>query len=801
VELGKAFVTISADATKLTAGIAAAKGQIGNATAGMSAQFKTLGMGMAVAGAAITAAFGLTVKSAIGFQKELAQVSTMLNESAMKIMPEYKAGLQELSVQFGEATSTLSKGLYDILSASIPPAEALDVLEVAARAAAAGITDTGVAADAITTILNSYGMSADKAEEVSDKLFATVLRGKTTFAELAPSIGKSASLASIAGLSFDDLGASISTMTRAGIRVDEAMTSINGILNAFIKPAEESVAVAKQFNLTLDTNTLKTIGLTGVMEKLTDATAEQLAAIFPNIRGLKGIAAAMGDAAGYAEDYALILNSVGLTQDAFEKQSATLSFKINQLKMSFSVIATTIGDALIPVVELMVVWLGKVIGVMKKFMDAHPGLTKAIVLLGAALGVLVGAGGAIILGVLAFTKLKEALIALKVAFIVVKGAMTLLSGPIGWIILAIGALALAWTTNFGGIRDFTIAVANKIKEVLGWLWDKVIWVAEKLGLIKESAAGGGGALGAFGDEAKGAGEKAEGATTGVDNLTDSMGGLEEETDEAKIALNEFGQVIETFDEWVRRLAEETAEANEKIADEVEKAMERYENAIKPIEDRLYELSHTEEEVAARNLLTKKEQLEAIIKTAGLAADHEKKELTLIKEWYEKEIDLIKAKLVEQQNALIETARKTEESANIQKAAIKGITDEYTGLINKIDAVGKAVEAAAKKAASEAFLAGVPTIAETGYVPSYIPKLPHGTPYVPKTGLYQLHQGEAVIPKNQNTTNNSNSFSPSIVVNVSGGGNASNIAYEVKKVLDESIRQFRRSGFELVPGRG
>ena len=75
----------------------------------------------------------------------------------------------------------------------------------------------------------------------------------------------------------------------------------------------------------------------------------------------------------------------------------------------------------------------------------------------------------------------------------------------------------------------------------------------------------------------------------------------------------------------------------------------------------------------------------------------------------------------------------------------------------------------------------------------------GTPYVPKTGLYQLHQGEAVIPANQNTYNNS--FSPIVNLNVSGGGNAQNIAFEVKKVLDDSARQFRRSGFELVPGRG
>ena len=33
----------------------------------------------------------------------------------------------------------------------------------------------------------------------------------------------------------------------------------------------------------------------------------------------------------------------------------------------------------------------------------------------------------------------------------------------------------------------------------------------------------------------------------------------------------------------------------------------------------------------------------------------------------------------------------------------------------------------------------------------------GTPFVPRTGLYQLHQGEAVIPANQNTTHNSQAY--------------------------------------------
>jgi len=840
MELGEVYVKIGADIVPLETALGKARTVTKNTTEQMRAQMKTLGKGMIIAGAAITAAFALTVKSAISFQKELAQVSTMLDESAMKIMPQYKSELLKMSVAFGEATGTLSRGLYDILSASIPPTQALDVLAVAATAAVAGITDTGVSADAVTTILNSYGMSADRAGEVSDILFATVKRGKcltgdtrvllsdgrykridslndekglevitwdyrnfvsmkakfvdmgtkqtvkiitamgreirttpehpyltpegwvkikdlrkddkiavpsslpffgnkkvkdgwpellgyllaegsiqsgspelaigddkilekvkdaakrygikinevnikdkttcgvynlvagsrggyhknpiieklreyklwgtncytkfipdevfswskddiaklvhayfsgdgwltandkgrqlgvcsvskkliddvshlllrfgingyirknsenswiwesvryveikrfidyigiernsvntflnyipqirgnteyltsygkerrkkekyrpykglvftdnqlyydrikeikyekvekvydlivpklhnfvandivahnTTFAELAPSIGKVAATAAISGLSLEDLGASIATITRAGIRSEEAMTAINGVLRAFLKPTDEAKDAAKEFGLTMDTNTLKTEGLTGVMDKLKDATAEQLAAIFPNIRGLKGMAAALGDAEGYAEDYALMLNSAGLTQEAFAKQSATLGFKIDQLKKSFSVVATTVGDVLIPVVQKIVEHIMTLVLKMKEWMDKHPGLTKAIVLLGAALGVLTGAGGVLILGALYLTKLKTTMIGVAATsnkvLVPALGRLRIALNTLGGAILVAQANLIIWFEvwkEYQKIMDATVVTAESVEE-------------------------------------------------------------------------------------------------------------------------------------------------------------------------------------------------------------------------------------------------------------------------------------------------------------------------------------------------
>lgn len=66
----------------------------------------------------------------------------------------------------------------------------------------------------------------------------------------------------------------------------------------------------------------------------------------------------------------------------------------------------------------------------------------------------------------------------------------------------------------------------------------------------------------------------------------------------------------------------------------------------------------------------------------------------------------------------------------------------------------------------------------------------GTNYVPKTGLYQLHRGEAVIPASQNNsrTKNNISFSPTIVV---PGGDAKKVDSELARMFKDGTSQLQR----------
>lgn len=342
------MATIANLAVNLTAKTAVFESKMRKARGSVSGFGNAAGMvGKILAAGFVAQGVRVAIRSAVDFEYQMAMVNTMLDKTSGKHLPMLSKSIRAFSREFGEGTATLSKGMYDILSASIDATKATEVLRISVIAAKAGFTTTAVSADAITTIINSYGLAAEDAASVSDLLFAIVKRGKTTFDELAPNIGKVAAIASIAGVSLEDLGAAIATLTRAGLPTEIALTSLRSIINAFLKPTDSAREAAAAYGIKLDTATLRAIRLTGVLQQLNGVSAETLAEIIPNVRGLAGLAAALKNAEGNAYDYQLMLDRAGKSQEAFEKVAATSRYQLDQFGQSAKEAGRAIGESLI----------------------------------------------------------------------------------------------------------------------------------------------------------------------------------------------------------------------------------------------------------------------------------------------------------------------------------------------------------------------------------------------------------------------------------------------------------------------
>ena len=189
-------------------------------------------------GISAATAFAKAAKSSYDFEKEfrknmleVATISTQVTDDMTGFMNQVMAITQEIPIKAPDA----AKALYGIVSAGHDGADGMKVLEVSAKSAIGGMTDTATAADAITTLLNAYKMSADEAEKVSDQLFTTAKLGKTTFGELGQSIAQVAPIAAAYGVEMDQVLAAVATLTKSGTPTAQAMTQIRASIIATSK--------------------------------------------------------------------------------------------------------------------------------------------------------------------------------------------------------------------------------------------------------------------------------------------------------------------------------------------------------------------------------------------------------------------------------------------------------------------------------------------------------------------------------------------------------------------------------------
>lgn len=345
---GSLFWRTKIDNTGLQTGAVQAKGILRTLTRSITGMdiFAGLGIGAALVFAKIT-------KQAYNFSKEFETAMKEVQTISKMVQGNFEGISQEIidmSKTGPESAIRLTKALYQIISAGIDGAEAMDILRQSMELAVGGVTDTFTAADALTSIINAYGEAAGNATNISDKLFTVVRLGKTNMEELGPEITTVTGLAAQAGLAFDDLMAIIAQGTRT-LKTPEMMTGIRGMLNAIITPGEEAKKLISELGIDFDTAAIRGKGFKTFLNDLITATGgniEQLSILFPNIRGLTGLLAVASDQ-GEEFNKALIevQNSTGATSEAFKIMVDTTENQMAIMKNNIMAKLKPLGDSLL----------------------------------------------------------------------------------------------------------------------------------------------------------------------------------------------------------------------------------------------------------------------------------------------------------------------------------------------------------------------------------------------------------------------------------------------------------------------
>lgn len=332
---------------------------------------------------------GSAIKMAMDFDKNIGQIEALVGTSGQALQ-EFSNAAKEMAKETGISSAKTSEAMFFIASAGLEGAAAISVLEAASKASASGLGDVATVADLATSAMNAYGAENLNAEHATDILTAAVREGKLEASELAGSMGSVIPTASALGVSFDEVGAAMAAMSRTGTDAASGATQLNAILMGLTKttPAAQTAFADMGLNASdLRAELAEEGGLISVLTKLKtgiDGNADAAAAVYPNIRALKGVLDLTGAGAEDARKiFEELANAQGATAEAFAVTEKRAGFKLkkslNIAKESFKEVGTVLLNQLLPVLTGL---LNGIKNIFTAFTNLDSGTQKLIAGLG-----------------------------------------------------------------------------------------------------------------------------------------------------------------------------------------------------------------------------------------------------------------------------------------------------------------------------------------------------------------------------------------------------------------------------------
>ncbi len=371
-----------------------------------TAELDRLGNRATLAGGAIVGALALAGNKSAGFGNELAEIGT-LGEAAAGHLDQYRASVMKMAVDYGQATGSLNKAIYDSVSAGIDAAKADEFVAKASKLATVGRVQTSQSVDLLTTALKNYGAGADEAEHYSDVLFATVQQGKTTISELQASLGQVAPAASMANVGIEEVGAAMATLTSSTGNTAISATGLKAALVATVAPSDALAAALKRHGYASGEAALKAVGLAGVMKIVGEesgGSSTKIQELYPGMEALSAVSVLAANNAGtLSEKLEAVRDSAGVTTREFKRMAKEPAFRMQQARAAFEVSSIAIGQS----IQSILAPIASVSAGLLGFIARHQWLANTIAWVGVTVGGALLAVGAFAKGMTLYRSVVE----------------------------------------------------------------------------------------------------------------------------------------------------------------------------------------------------------------------------------------------------------------------------------------------------------------------------------------------------------------------------------------------------------
>lgn len=314
---------------------------------------QTLSIGLTLP---ILAVGGAAIKLAADFDSSMHKVASLIDGVTNEQFKNLSNATLKLSTEMGVDAVKSADALYQALSANIPQENVIDFLRISIKAAIAGMTDTKVAVDALTTGLAAFGLQTSETGKLADAMFAAVKIGKLEFPELASSMGIAAGTAHALGINYQELLAATATLTlTTGQKAPEAMTMLQSAMKALIEPTKDMSALIEKAGYASGTALIQAKGLEGALQAVTVAAngnIDVMATAYGRVEGLRGALGLTGaNALIAAQQLGEVTNSAGGMNAAFEEIDKSAKRNMERFDVEVKNLGISFGSALLPAVN------------------------------------------------------------------------------------------------------------------------------------------------------------------------------------------------------------------------------------------------------------------------------------------------------------------------------------------------------------------------------------------------------------------------------------------------------------------
>lgn len=340
----------------------------------------------------ISAALLECADASAAFETSIAKVYTLADESVVS-QTAMKEQIVSIASEYGQAATDIGEAVYNALSAGVDTANALDFVRQSTQLSIAGFTDAATSVDVLTTVLNSYQMSADQTEAVASKLVKTQDLGKVSVDQLGKVFGRIIPSAAAYSVNLDNISSAYALMTANGINAENTTTYLSTMMDELADSGSDVAGILKNQTGKSFSELMASGSTLGDVLDILGKSVNGDSTAFSNLwssatAGRGALALFNAGAEKFNSTLNVMANSSGSVAANYQKMAATSEFASQRVQVAAQNLKIAVGDQLNPVLNKLKSAGADVLNVAADWVSQNPTVISAVTGLVTALSAL-----------------------------------------------------------------------------------------------------------------------------------------------------------------------------------------------------------------------------------------------------------------------------------------------------------------------------------------------------------------------------------------------------------------------------